>query len=152
MDVSMSICLSFRFFIVGCASMVPTTRNATSPTPLEATCHVGIWIETDGTISVAQIVKSSGYPRLDDACLKGVTRCQAAQRLRDRHLLRLLPLGSLPKYWCRLFGAAGARFPQCQSLVHHGNFGTDWIEKGYPVTRGGVRPIYFGPQVLGVRP
>jgi len=40
--------------------------------PAEATCKVGMWVEVDGTITDPEIVQSTGFPRLDEACLKGV--------------------------------------------------------------------------------
>jgi protein TonB len=38
----------------------------------EGACRVQLRVKTDGLISDAAIVQTSGFPRLDDACLKGV--------------------------------------------------------------------------------
>ena len=38
----------------------------------EGACRVQIHVEASGKISDAKIVKTSGFERLDDACLKGV--------------------------------------------------------------------------------
>ncbi|MFI4889618.1 MAG: energy transducer TonB [Steroidobacterales bacterium] len=38
----------------------------------EGTCRVRITVAADGRITDASIESSSGFPRLDDACLKGV--------------------------------------------------------------------------------
>ncbi len=35
-------------------------------------CDILLWVTADGYIRVAQVVKSTGYPRLDEACLRAV--------------------------------------------------------------------------------
>jgi len=38
----------------------------------EGACRVRLQVRADGHIADAQVVQSTGFPRLDDACLKGV--------------------------------------------------------------------------------
>jgi TonB family protein len=48
-------------WLVGCAA-----------TPNEGSCKVGMWVEVDGTITDPAIVESSGFAKLDAACLDAV--------------------------------------------------------------------------------
>lgn len=76
MDVLRVMLLATSLLIAACTATPRTTTSVSSlppkPAPADATCHVGMWVEADGSISDAQIVKSSGYPKLDAACVKGV--------------------------------------------------------------------------------
>ena len=59
--------------------------SAGSPPAIDVTCYVAGWIRSSGRIHVAQVVRSSGYPRLDDACSHGT--CVAQQSMAEDSLL-----------------------------------------------------------------
>jgi TonB family protein len=63
----------------------PTNRGVTAPqlppemaeqksstVPAAATCDLWLWVRRSGAIQAAQIARSSGAPRLDEACVLGV--------------------------------------------------------------------------------
>lgn len=48
-----------------------------------STCYLLVWIRSSGKIQAVQVVKSSGYPRLDDACRKAVINQKMLPWTRD---------------------------------------------------------------------
>jgi TonB family protein len=52
--------------IAGCVS--PGQQK----TLTQGTCWVGVWVERDGSVREAQLVKSTGNPRIDSACLNAI--------------------------------------------------------------------------------
>jgi TonB family protein len=61
-------------FVAVAALALAANAGATTPSkdPDESKCLVLIWVRFTGQVQVAQIVKSSGAPRLDEACIKAV--------------------------------------------------------------------------------
>jgi hypothetical protein len=51
-------------------------------------CDVLLWVTSDGIIRIAQVIKSTGHSRLDEACLRGAIgqRLNPARRRMDRSI------------------------------------------------------------------
>lgn len=66
--------VSLSQFLAVAALTLAANAGATTPSKDsdESKCLVLIWVRFTGQIQVAQIVKSSGSPRLDEACIKAV--------------------------------------------------------------------------------
>jgi TonB family protein len=62
-----------QFFAVAALTLAATAVAQTSSSaPDDGKCLVLIWVRFTGQIQAAQIIKSSGASRLDEACIKGV--------------------------------------------------------------------------------
>jgi TonB family protein len=54
------------------ASASAEPKSSSNGPPDENRCLVRIWVRATGLIQAAQVVRSSGHPRLDEACALGV--------------------------------------------------------------------------------
>jgi hypothetical protein len=61
---------------LGCANTgTPNPSDGSGRMPkivAEGTCWMGLWVEMSGSVSQAQLIKSTGAPRIDAACLNAV--------------------------------------------------------------------------------
>ena len=65
------LCMS----VIGCVSTAGPTADGSPGMPRPSTagiCYVGVWVEMSGEVREANLLKSTGVPSIDAACLNAV--------------------------------------------------------------------------------